>query len=128
MSIFQQLHERVVDRLVDDAVDKNVGAFFHGGAGRFQFGGVNGHANFVGVTLANGRANDRPKRVDRMILIDDVPDFNEIWILRRQFADELPRLIGSIDFDDRRITQVELLAGHTGNQRSGYGHTRPFRG
>ena len=90
-------------------MDEHIGAFFHGRARRFQFCRVHGHANFVGVTLINRSANDRPKRVDRMILIDDVPDFNEIWILRGQFAHELACLIGSIDFNDRRITQIKFL-------------------
>ena len=105
---FSSFTKRVVDRLVDDAVDEHIGAFFHGGARRFQFCRVHGHANFVGVTFFDRSANDRPKRVDRMILIDDVPDFNEIWILRGQFAHELARLLGSIDFDDRRIAQIEF--------------------
>ena len=70
---------------------------------------MHGHANFVGVTFFNRSANDRPKRVDRMTLINDVPDFNEIWILRGQFAHELARLLGSIDFDDGRITQIKFL-------------------
>ncbi|PYK99516.1 MAG: hypothetical protein DME32_12635 [Verrucomicrobia bacterium] len=96
-------------------MDKPIGAFFHGGARRFQFGRMHGHANFVGVTFFNRSANDRPKRVDRMTLINDVPDFNEIWILRGQFAHELARLIGRIDFDDRRIAQIEFLTGNAGN-------------
>ena len=66
------------------------------------------------VTFFNCGACNRPERINRMILVDDVPDFNQVWLLRGQFTHELARLIGGIDLHDRRIAKIEFLAGDTG--------------
>ena len=103
MSILQKIHKRVVDRFVDHAVHEHVGAFFDCGAGSFQFGCVHCHANFVRVTLFNGRANNWAKGIDRMVFVDNVPNLHQIGFLFGKFAHELARLIGSVDLHDRRI-------------------------
>ena len=81
----------------------------------FQFSCVNGHANLMRVTFFNCGARDRPERINRMILVDDVPDFNQVRFLRGQFTHELARLIGSIDLHNRRIAKVKFFARDTGD-------------
>ena len=113
--IFQELHERLVHRFIDHAVDKHIGAFFNGRARGFQFGRVNGDANFVRVTFFNRRTRNGPKRIDRMIFVHDVPDFHQIGLLLDEFANELPRLLGSLDLHNWRIAEIKFLARNTGD-------------
>ena len=94
---------------------QNVRAFFNCCARRFQFGRVNRHADLMGVTFFNRGANGRPETVDRMILVDDVPDLHQIGFLLGEFAHELARLLGTVDLHDRRIAKIEFLAGDAGN-------------
>jgi hypothetical protein len=69
----------------------------------------------VRVALFNRRADDWPETFDRMILIDDVPNFDQIGFLFCQSPHELSCLIRRIDFDDRRIAEVEFFARDAGN-------------
>ncbi len=115
MPILQQLHERVIDGFVDHTVHKDIGPFLNGGARCFQFSRMNGDANLMRVTFFNRGADDRPERINRVILVDDVPDFNQVRVLRGEFAHELARLIGSIDLHNRRIAKIEFLARDAGN-------------
>ena len=62
------------------------------------------------MTFFDRRAHDWPETLDRMILVDDVPDLHRIRLLLGQFANELARLIGGVDFHDRRIAEIEFLA------------------
>ena len=112
MPILQQFHKCFIDRLVDDAVHEHVHAFFNRGARRFQFGRVHGDADFARVAFFNRRTHDRPKRIDRMILINDVPDLQQIRILLRELAYELARLIRIVDLNNWRIAQIELRPRH----------------
>src|SRR5262249_51497349 len=86
-------------------------------ARRFQFGRVNRDPDFVSVTLFNCRARDRAEFLDRLILIDDVPDLYQIRFLRRELADELARLIRGFDLHYWWIAEIEFFARYTGNQR-----------
>ena len=113
MSILQQFHKGAVDFLVDYAVHKNVRAFFHRGARRLEFGGVNGHADLARVTLFDRRPHDRPEAVDRMIFVDDVPNLHEIGILRGEFAHEFARLLRVVDLNYGRVAQIELRPRYT---------------
>ena len=113
MPILQQLHERVIDRFIDHAVHEHIGPFFDRRARRLQFSRMNRDADFVRMTFFNRRTDDRPKRIDRIVLIDDVPNLHQVWILFRQFAHEFARLIRRIDFHDRRIAKIKFLAGYT---------------
>jgi len=96
-------------------VNENVRAFFDGGTRRLQFGRMDRDANVVRVTFFNRCPDRRSKRIDRMILVDDLPDLHEVGFLLGQFAHELARLIRAVDLDDRRITQIELLARDAGD-------------
>ena len=109
-------------------MDEDVGAFFHGGARCFQFGRMNRDAQFARMTLFNRRANDRPKAIDRMVFIDDVPDLHQVRFLLGQFADELARLIGSFELHYRRIAKIEFLARNARDQRAGDSNARCVRG
>ena len=44
-----------------------------------------------------------------------------------QFSHELSCLIGRVDFDDRRIAEIEFFARDTRDQRPGHRHARRFR-
>ena len=112
MSILQQFHKCIIDFLVDNAVHEYVSAFFHRGARSLQFGRVNSDTQFASVTFFDGRADDRTKAIDRMILINDIPNLHEIGILRGELAHEFAGLIRSVDLDDGRIAQIELWTRH----------------
>ncbi len=111
--IGQQLHKRVIDFFVDDAVHEHVGAFFNCGASSLQFGRVNSDTNVACVTFFDRRADNWTEAVDRMIFIDDVPNLDEIGILRGELAHELAGLIRRVDLDDGRITEIELRSRDT---------------
>ena len=112
MAIFQKLHERVVHRFIDHAMYEHVCAFFHRGARGLQLGRVYCDTNFVRVTLFNRRADNRPKAVNRMIFVDNVPDLDQIRFSAREFPDEIARLLRSIDLHNRRIAEIEFLPRH----------------
>ena len=67
------------------------------------------------MAFFNRCAHNWTEAFDRMILIDDVPDLNQVRFLFGQFAHELARLIGSVDLYDRRIAEIEFFARYTGN-------------
>src|SRR5207249_2835711 len=112
----------------DDAVHEHIGAFFNSSARGLQFGRVNCDAQFARVTFFDRCADDRPETVERMIFIDDVPNLHEIGILRGEFAHEVARLIGRIDFYDRRIAKIELWSRDAGDERTGDSDARRFCG
>ena len=91
-------------------MDKNVSAFFYRRARSLELGGVHGDANFVGMTLFDCSADNRPESIDRMIFVDDVPDLHQIRFLFRQFAHELTRLIRCVDLHNWRIAKIEFFA------------------
>ncbi len=126
-AVLQQFHKRVVHRLVDHAVDQNVGAFFNRCACGFQFRCMHHHPNLAGVTFLNGRSRNRTKRLHRMILVDDVPNFYKVRFLFSQFAHELARSFWTIDFHDRRIAQIEFFARHAREERACRRHAWRFR-
>ena len=96
-------------------MDQHVCAFFNRSTRSFQFSRVNCDSDFVRMTFLNGGADNRAERIDRMILVDDVPNLHQIWFLFREFANEFARLIGRIDLHDRRIAEIEFLARDTGD-------------
>jgi len=96
-------------------VDKDIGPFLNRSARCFQFSCMNGHADLMRVTFFDRGARNRPKRINRMILVDDVPDFNQVRLLGDEFTHELARLIGSIDLHNRRIAKIKFFARDTGN-------------
>ena len=98
VSIFQQLYERVIDRIVGHAMDENVRAFFDRCACRFQFGRVHCDANLVRMTFFNRRAHDWPEAFDRVVFVDDVPNLDQIGFLFGQFPHELACLIRACRF------------------------------
>ena len=122
----QQLHEAIVYFFVGDAVHQHIRAFFDRGARGLQLSRVHGDAQFVRMTFFDSRAHDRAEAVDRMIFVDDVPNLDQVGILRREFADELPRLFGRVDLHNRWIAEIELRTRHARDQWSGHGHARCF--
>ena len=96
MFVLEQLDKRLIDFLIDHAVNQDICSFFNGSARGFQLGRVNCHANFVGVAFLNRGPNNRPKTFDRMVFVDDVPDLDVVRVLRREFPHKIPRLLGPI--------------------------------
>jgi hypothetical protein len=99
--------------MINHAVNKHVRAFFHRRARGLELCCVHGDTNLVGMTLFDRRPDDRPKGVDRMILVDDVPDLHQIRFLFRQFTHELACLVRRVDLNDWRIAEIEFLARDT---------------
>ena len=91
-------------------MDEHVRAFFHSCPCRFQFRGMHCDTNLVRMTFFNRGAHDWPETFDRMVLVDDVPNLDQVGFLFGQFTHELPRLIRRVDFDDRRIAKIEFFA------------------
>ena len=96
-------------------MDQHVRTFFNRSARGFQFGRVDRHSDFVRMTFFNCRPNDRPKRIDRMIFVDDVPNFYEIRFLLRELAHEVAGLLWRVDLQDRRVAEIEFLARDAGD-------------
>ena len=71
--------------------------------------------NMVGVTFFNCRTDGRPKGIDRMIFVDDVPNFYEIRFLLRELAHEVAGLLWRVDLQDRRVAEIEFLARDAGD-------------
>src|SRR6266446_1993749 len=110
VSILQELHKGVVNRLIGHAVDQNVRAFLNSSARRFQLSRMHGHTRVVRVTFFHRRAHNRPERVNWMIFVHDVPNLDQVGFLIGELAHELPRLFRSVDFYDRWIAEIELFA------------------
>src|SRR4029077_19257823 len=80
------------------------------------------------VTFFDRRADNRTEAVNRMILVDDVPNLHEIGILGGELAHELEGLIRRVDLDYGRIAEIELRSRDAGDQRAGDGDARRFCG
>ena len=62
-----------------------------------------------------------------MILIDNVPDLDEVGLLLGQFAHELACLFRGVDLDDRRIAEIKFFARYARDEWTGDRHSRRFR-
>ena len=133
----QQPNECLVDRFVSHAMNEQVGVLLDRGPRRLQFGRVDRDPQVAGVTswmtaFTTGRKSaarsaslcrrGSARRRGRGGRRNDVPDFDVIGFLLREFANEGAPLLRRIDLHDRRIAEVELRARHARNERAGHRH------
>src|SRR4029079_18450732 len=70
----------------------------------------------------NRREHDWPEAFDRVVVVDDVPNLDQIGFLFGQFPHELSCLIRRVDFDDWRIAKIKFFARDTRDQWAGHRH------
>ena len=93
-----------------------------------EFGGVHGHAEFACMAFFDDGMNDGSEFLDRVLGVDDVPDLDVVGIFRGELAHQLAALLGRVDLDDGRITEIELRSRDAGNKRTGDSDARRLRG
>ena len=113
---FQELYEALVHRLVEHAVDQNVGPGLNGSAGRFELRGVHSHSLPGGVRLVDRRLHDGAVVGGR--LPNDVPDLDEVHPGLDLLAHFLPGGLGRGDLEDGRITLVQPGSLDAGDERA----------
>src|SRR4030095_9821285 len=113
--LLHQPNEGVIDRFVSHAVDEQVGTFLDRSARRLKLGRVHRDTEFAGVTLRDGRVNDRAEERGACDVAlpgcgrcawrrggsrrrNDIPNLDVVRIMSGEPADELPALLGWLDF------------------------------